>query len=166
MPAQGSVQWTSHRLTSTLIDQCLSFSAVKTSWKSAVFRRGAKSDPLSGLLLLYPLGYRPAFASSNLLYPLHLPHSLRSGYHLSVEHIGLTRLMLKRDTCRLGWRLSPGGDCGVADSSVLCQSAPRTFWLQRLTLWVVSLLRCSLLTRCTTLHLRSPCRLFPGPPPP
>jgi hypothetical protein len=114
----------------------------------------------------YPAHYRLAFAFSGLLYPLHLSLSLRSGYHPSVECIGLTQLMVKRETHRVGWNLSPGGDTGVADGSALRHSAPRTFWLQRLTFRIVSLLRCLLLTRCTILHFRSPFRRFPRPLPP
>lgn len=143
----------SHRLTSTLINKSLSFSPVKTSQKSAPFQGEAKSEPLSGSLqtglrLLWP----PLPATPSPFLAVRIP--------LWVGGIGLTQLTVKRDTNRLGWRLSPGGNAGVAASHVLWQSAPRTFWLQ-----LVSLFSCSLLTRCTTLHVRSPFRLFPRPLP-
>jgi len=111
----------SHRLTSTLIKKYLSFSSVKTSRKSAIFRCRAKDNHYD-CLNPYPVHYKPALAFSGLLYPLLYQLTLRfaflskftlPGEHRAypVDHLG--------DTIQGGWRPYPGGDFGVAASCVL-----------------------------------------------
>jgi len=57
----------------------MTFLTVKTRRKSAPFQVGYL--PALGP---YPAHYRQAFASSGILYPLHRPPPLRSGYHMPV----------------------------------------------------------------------------------
>ena len=74
----------------------------------------------------YPPHYRTAFAFSDLLYPLHLPFSLRSGYHSSIE-CGAHRVYpvdCCGDALRLGWGLSPGGDYGCCCLPLPTDSPP------------------------------------------
>jgi hypothetical protein len=57
----------------------------------------------------YPVYYKPAFAFSDILYPLRHLLSLRSGYHLSMGSIGLTQLMVKEKRTRAGGVFIPEG---------------------------------------------------------
>jgi len=60
----------------------LVFSSVTTRWKSACFRREAATS--------YPLYYRTALASSNVLYPPSYRRPLRVAFPATEEDDGLT----------------------------------------------------------------------------
>jgi hypothetical protein len=118
---------------------------------------------ISTLRWPYPPHYRTAFAFSDILYPLRLPLSLRSGYH-SPNGCGAHRAYpvdCCGDALRLGWGLSPGGVFGCC-CLWLTQTVRPTlpFWLRP-----ISLFGRFRLTRCSTLHIRSTFRCFPRLPP-
>ena len=144
---------------------------------SAPLRAGSFRLGISTLRWPYPSHYGDkkrrlaAFAFSDILYPLRLPLSLRSGYH-SPDGCGAHRAYLRMlfirvdcrgDALRLGWRLcSRWGLWVLLPAAILRQSAPRYhFWSRP-----ISLFGRFRLTRCTTLHICSTFRCFPRPPPP
>ena len=93
---------------------------------SALLRAGSFGLGISTLRWPYPLHYRTAFAFSDILYPLRLPPSLRSGYHSPVGG-GAHRAYpvdCCGDTLRLGWRLSPGGGFGCCCLRLPSDSRP------------------------------------------
>ncbi len=138
---------------------------------------GWVSPPLGGPIR--PITGRP-FAFSDILYPLCLPLSLRSGYHSSVG-CGAHRAYpvdCCGDTLRLGWGLSPGGGFGCCCLRLTTDSPPHVtipsaapFGRLRVNsgqVWLrpISLFGRFRLTRCTPLHVCSTLRCFSGPPPP
>jgi hypothetical protein len=78
--------------------------------------RPARSQPrfeVGQSLNPYPIHYGLAFArfASGLLYPLHHPPSLRSGYRLAVGYIGLAcaQLIVRESRTRVGGVFIPEG---------------------------------------------------------
>jgi len=84
----------SHRLTSTMMKMSQSFPSVKTSWKSAVFRHGAKSEP-------------SLFPTSSTRYTFPFPIRLRSGQALAVR-IPLFGGAYRAYPVDYHWRYKPG----------------------------------------------------------